>query len=167
MTIYTLADSSVGSGMTGLVAAVVPFAAAIVFLLLSPLLAEKIKTTINRQIAEEAASLHIPQGKVPPHLGPGDIDAYLEYAEDAVQIFPLTLLPVTGAVFAIAVDVPSVIALGYLGLAVVAAVATDAWVLSKPAGKYVTRGIRIYSVSTVIGIASNVLGLAMILVYGP
>jgi hypothetical protein len=74
---------------------------------------------------------------------------------------------VTGAVFAIAFHVPSAVALGYLVLAVLAAIASEAWILSKHASIYRTRGLFGYSVSTVVGIASNLLGLAMILVYGP
>jgi hypothetical protein len=44
----------------------------------------------------------------------------------------------------------------------------EAWVLAQTAGDYVShRFIKYYSVVTVIGIASNLLGLAMILIYGP
>jgi hypothetical protein len=121
-----------------LLAAVVPFVAAIALLLISPLLAAKVKAVVHGKIVE-----------------------------DLVQILPLTLLPVTGAVFAIAVHVPSGLAVEYLRLAVLAAIALEAWVVAQPAGKYVTRGLFGYSVSTVIGIVSNLLGLAMILVYGP
>jgi hypothetical protein len=165
VTIWTSAADPVTNGSTALLAAVVPFVSAIVLLLISPLLAKKIKATIRGQIAVENDSLHVRENS-PDRIRPEGIDTYIEYAADAVQIFPLTLLPVTGAVFAIAIHVPSAIALGYLGLAVVAALAVDAWVLSQPAGKYVTRRLSGYSASTAIGIVSNLLGLTMILIYG-
>jgi hypothetical protein len=74
---------------------------------------------------------------------------------------------VAGAVFAIAAHVPGTIALSYLGLAVLAAVAVEAWVLTQQAFKYLTRRVAKYSVVTVAGIASNLLGLAVIVFYGP
>lgn len=167
MTIMPAADVAAYEWTAPLTAAV-PFLAAIAFFLISPLLTAKIKTAVSGQIAEEANGLNIPEDGVPPHLNRESVDAYIEYAMDAVQIIPLTLLPVTGGVFAIAAHVPSPIALGYLSIAILAAVVVEAWVLSQPAGKYVSRRfIRYYSVVTATGIASNLLGLAMILIYGP
>jgi hypothetical protein len=161
-----LAADSATNGPTPLEAAAVPFVAAIALFLISPLLVAKVKVAIIGQVAEEAGKLSVPEEQVPPHLTRECIDAYIEYAADAVQIIPLTLLPVTGAVFAIAAHVPSAIALGYLGIAVLAAVAVEAWVLSRAAGRYVALRFLCYSVVTAIGIASNLLGLAMIIFYG-
>ncbi|MBV9012890.1 MAG: hypothetical protein JO272_12720 [Pseudonocardiales bacterium] len=167
MTITPTADL-VANDWTALSAAAVPFLAAIALFLISPLLTAKVKVAVLTQIAEEAWHLNVPEDKTPPQLTRESVDAYIEYAMDAVQIVPLTLLPVTGGVFAIAAHVPGPIALGYLSIAILAAVAVEAWVLSQPAGKYVShRFVRYYSVVTATGIASNLLGLAMILIYGP
>jgi hypothetical protein len=158
---------------TALSAAAVPFLAAIALFLISPLLMEKVKFAVLTQIAEEAWRLNVPECKISPPLI--SIGAYIEYAIDAVQIIPLTLLPVTGTVFAIAADVPGPVALGYLSVAILAAVAVEAWVLSQPAGIYVSkrlskflpkRLLKDYSVVTATGIASNLLGLAMVLICG-
>lgn len=166
MTSRMLAADAVANGSTALFAAAVPFVAAIALFLISPLLVAKVKAAVRGQIAEDAGDVGVPEDKIPPHLTRESIEGYIEYAADLVQILPLTLLPVTGAVFAIAAHVPSTIALGYLGVAVLAAVAAESWVLAQAAGRYVARRLFRYSVATVIGISSNLLGLAMILIYG-
>jgi hypothetical protein len=151
--------------------AAVPFLAAIVLLLISPLLTAKVKTAVLDQIDKSAYEHDVTEDMIPPSRGRDSLDAYVEYAIEAVQIIPLALLPVAGAVFFIAADVRSEIALGYLALgylvfAIVAAVAVESWVLSQPAGKYVScRPIKNYSVVAFTGIVSNLLGLAMILLY--
>jgi hypothetical protein len=166
--ITILAADLAASEWTALSAATVPFLAAIALFLISPLLTAKVKVAVLNQIADEAWHLNVPEDKTPPQLTRKDVEDYIEYAMDAVQIVPLTLLPVTGGVFAIAAHVPSPIALGYLSIAIFAAVAVEAWVLSQPAGIYVShRLIKYYSVVTATGIASNLLGLAMILIYRP
>lgn len=166
MTIMSATDLAANE-WTALSAATVPFLAAIALFLISPLLTAKVKVAVLGQIAEGAMKHGVTEDQIPPHLSYQCVDAYVEYATDAVQIIPLTLLPVTGGVFAIAAHVPSQIALGYLGIAIIAATAVEAWVLSRPAGIYGShRLIKYYSVVTAAGIASNLLGLAMILVYG-
>lgn len=167
MTSCTLTADPTDNGSTALLAAAVPFVAAIAVLLIYPLLAAKIKAIIHGQIADVANSLKVSRDEIPPHLKSECIGDYIEYAADAVQILPLTLLPVTGAVFAIAADIPSAIALGYLSIVILAAVAVEAWILSQAAERYVARDRLGYSVTTVVGIASNLLGLAMIVIYRP
>ncbi|MGH3867898.1 MAG: hypothetical protein ACRDQ4_17585 [Pseudonocardiaceae bacterium] len=162
-----MAANPAGDGSTALLAAAVPFVAAIAILLIYPLLAEKIKAVIRGQITEDANSLNVPMDRIPLRLISECIGDYIEYAADAVQVFPLTLLPVSGAIFAIAANIPSAIALGYLGVVILAAVAVEAWILSQTAARYVARDRLGYSVTTVVGIMSNLLGLAMILIYRP
>jgi len=159
----TLAADSVANGSFTLLAAAFPFVSAIAFLLVSPWLVAQVKTVVSGQIAEDALRLSVSEDMV--HLTHEEIDGYIEYAADAVQIFPLALLPVTGAVFAISSHVPNEIALGYLGVAVLVAIVAYAWVLSQPAGRYIGRSRFGYSVVTAIGIASNILGLVMIVIY--
>lgn len=166
MTTILAADLAI-SEWTALSAATVPFLAAIVLLLISPLLTAQVKTVVLGQIDKSAREHGVTEDMIPPSRGRDSLDAYIEYAIDAVQIIPLSLLPVTGAVFAIAAHVPSAIALGYLSIAILVAVVVDAWVLSRLAGKYVAkRLVKYYSIVTATGIASNLLGLAMILIYG-
>jgi hypothetical protein len=90
MTSCTFAANPAGNGSTALLAAAVPFVAAIAVLLICPLLAAKVKATIRGQIADDANNLDVPRKMIPPHLTPECIDDYIEYAADAVQILPLT-----------------------------------------------------------------------------
>jgi hypothetical protein len=88
------------------VSAAVPFVAAIALFLISPLLTLKVKTAVLYQIDGSARDHRVPEDMIPHPRRRVALDAYLEYAMDAVQIVPLTLLPVTGGVFAIAARVP-------------------------------------------------------------
>lgn len=142
-----------------------PFILAIVFLLIAPSLTAKVKTAVIGQTASEAQALGIKKEDIPPHLNDESIKTLIDYAADAVQIVPITLLPVTGALFAVAAKVPNIIALGYLILAVTVALVMDAWVLSQSADRYVSRTRKRYSIVTTVAIVSNLLGLAMIIRY--
>jgi hypothetical protein len=142
-----------------------PFILAIVFLLIAPSLIAKVETAVIGQTASVAQDLHIDTECIPPHLNDESIKTLIDYAADAVQIVPITLLPVTGALFAVATKVPNIIALGYLLVSVIVAVVMDAWVLSQSAGRYVSRTHKRYSVVTIVAIVSNLLGLAMVILY--
>lgn len=148
-------------------AAALPFGAALVFLLISPLLVAKVKRILSGQIALDSARLGVtPNTPVPAHLKPESIEDYVEYVSDAVQILPLTLLPVSGTLLAIASRIPTLASVAILALATIGAIAAEAWILSKTTPDYVSKKKFGYSVATVIGGFVNLAGLVIVLVYG-
>jgi hypothetical protein len=98
-----------------------------------------------------------------PLLYTATVDEYVEYAADSVQIIPLSLLPVLGAVFAVSKDTSSVLCLSYLCGAIFVAVALDVIVLNKSTPDYVSRKLWGYSIVAWVAFASNVAGLAVVL----
>jgi hypothetical protein len=66
VTSCALAADPATNGSSALLAALIPFVAAIALLLISPLLTEKVKAVVRVQIAEEAGKLNVPEHKVPP-----------------------------------------------------------------------------------------------------
>jgi hypothetical protein len=147
--------------------AVLPFAVAVVFYLISPLLSAKVKGVLEGQIARNSASFQATgQTAVPPPLTPEMINDYVDYVADAVQIVPTTMLPVVGAIFAISAKLNIDVAIIVLVLAIIVAVTMDALVLSRTAPDYVSRKFLGYSIVCAAGIALNLAGLGLILAYG-
>jgi hypothetical protein len=144
-----------------------PFAVAVIFYLISPLLAAKVKTVLEGQIAKNVAAFKADASAgVPPPLTPDMIKDYVDYVADAVQIVPTTMLPVVGAIFAISAKLNVNIAVIILILAIILAVTMDSLVLSRTAPDYVSRKVLGYSIVSVVGIALNLLGLGLILAFG-
>ena len=85
----------------------IPFVAAILFYLTSPLIIEQVKRALKGEIAEGRA--HVPRlhtESIPYYLIPSAISDYAEYAMDAVQVIPSILLPIVGAIYALGSGVP-------------------------------------------------------------
>lgn len=144
--------------------AVFPFLAAIAFVALSPQLVARVKRAIRTQISEDRARLGIqPDTYVQPQLSPKEIDEYLDYTADAIQILPVSLLPVLGAVFAISKDSTSVPNLLYLGVAVIVAIVLDVLVLNRSTSDYVSRKRWGYSIVAWVAFLSNIAGLFVVL----
>lgn len=147
--------------------AALPFAAALVFLLISPLLVAKVKRILSGQIALDSARFGVtPDTQVPAHLKPECIDDYVEYVSDAVQILPLTLLPVSGTLLAIASRIPTLASVAILAMVTIGAIAAEAWILASTTPDYLSKKKFGYSVATAIGGFVNLVGLVIVLVYG-
>ncbi len=145
-------------------AAALPFAIAVVFYLLSPLLTAKVKTVLEGQVVRDASLYGQTAGTaVPPQLRPEMIKDYVEYVADAVQIIPATMLPVVGAIFTISSKLAVNLGLIILVSAVVLAITMDAIVLSRAAADYVSRKWHGYSPINLVGIIVNLLGLSLVL----
>ena len=146
--------------------ATLPFAIAVVFYLLSPLLTAKVQTVLEGQVARDASLYGSTAGSTaPPQLRPEMIKDYVEYVADAVQIIPATMLPVLGAIFAISSKLAVNLGLIILVFAVVLAVTMDAVVLSRAAADYVSRKWRGYSLVNGVGVIVNLLGLGLVLAF--
>lgn len=101
-----------------------PIAVALALLVLSPLLTAKVKRLLAGQIAMDSTSYGVtPSTPLPPHLTPASIGDYVEYAADVIQIIPFTLLPISGAIFAISSDIPQTLAFAILIFTVIVACA--------------------------------------------
>jgi hypothetical protein len=145
------------------VSAAIPFVAAIVFLVLSPQLVARVKNAIRAQVSRDRDNLAIPRdAPVQPPLSLPAIDDYIEYAADAIQIFPVILLPVLGAVFEISKDSGSALSLIYLSVAIFVAIGMEVWVLNQSTSDYVSRKFWHFSMVAWVAFASNLAGLAIV-----
>ncbi|MGJ0385394.1 hypothetical protein [Paenarthrobacter nicotinovorans] len=148
--------------MAGLSAAI-PFVAAIAFILISPQLVAKVKKTIRAQVSRDRDSLAIPRDALEqPPLSLSAVNDHIDYAADAIQIFPVILLPVFGAVFESSKNGGSSAGSIYLCIAVLAAISLEAWVLNKSTADYVSRKFLRVSVVAWVALASNLAGLAIV-----
>lgn len=148
-----------------------PFIGAILFILISPMLVTRVKKTVQAQILEDKERLRIPRdAEVPPPLTPKAVNEYIEYATDAIQILPATLLPVIGAIFTVSNNGASELTIGLLCLmflVFLAAVAMDLGVTISSTADYVSRKFHGYSIAALVALASNVLGLVVSLITAP
>jgi hypothetical protein len=150
--------------LLGLVA---PYAAAILIYLISPLLAQQVRSVVNGTIS--AGGQHAGPatgGDIPFYITPESISDYVDYAMDAVQVFPVMILPIVGSVYSFAADVPTAVSASFLSLASVATVGMTAWVLTRSPSDYVSRRWLGYSVLSIIGMAVNVAGIALAVAFG-
>jgi hypothetical protein len=144
-----------------------PFVLAIILYLIAPFLTARVKTVLRRQVQEDARRHGVTaHTSVPGYLRPEMIDDYVEFVADAVQIIPATLLPVLGAVLAIAAKVAAPISILILVFAIIVAVVIDALVLSRAAADYVSRKWHGYSIVASFGIVINICCIALIVAYG-
>lgn len=145
---------------------IAPFLAAILLYSVSPLLCRQVKRTIHAEIAE--GRLHVNPAKeedIPFYLAPPSISDYVEYAFDAVQVFPTLLLPVVGAIFGFSNGVTPVASVGFLVFVCILAAAMSAWITSKPSSEYVSRKWLGYSIMAIIGVVVNIAGIALSLIF--
>jgi hypothetical protein len=83
---------------------------------------------------------------------------------DAVQIFPLTILPIAGAIFTFSSAVTRNVAVFILIICVIGAIGLNAWVLKTDAPTYVSRTWHGYSIITGVGATIDVICLMLVLV---
>lgn len=102
---------------------------------------------------------------IPYYLTAKSIDDYIDFAVDAVQIFPVFLLPIVGAIYAFSTSTPAGLSVTLLLAAVVLAVGMNAWVTSSSPAEYVSRRWRGYSLITLIGILFNAVALVLVLAF--
>src|ERR1022692_2241005 len=146
---------------------VAPYSAAIFIYLLSPLLSGQVKASVTAAISlGHRHGAPFSEATVPYYISEPVIGDYVEYAMDAVQIWPAVLLPIVGAVYGFTAGVPSPVALTFLVGACLVGAATVAWIQSKSPSDYVSRKWRGYSVVTCIGICLNVIGIVLAVVLG-
>lgn len=147
-------------------ALVAPFVAAILLYVIAPLLARQTKAVVRHAIA--AGQRHVGEvreGDVPYFLAVESINDYIEFAADAVQVFPVFLLPVVGAVYAFSSAVPAPVSVSLLLVAIVLAIGVNAWISAVPPADYVSRKWHGYPLVPLIGIAFNIVALALVLAF--
>jgi hypothetical protein len=142
---------------------VAPFAAAIMFYAIAPLLGRQVKAAIRRVIASERKPGDEPPGTIPIYLAPESIEDYIDFAVDAVQVYPVFLLPIVGAIYAFSASTPAGLSVTLLLAAVVLAVGMNAWVTSSSPVDYVSRRWHGYSLITLIGMVFNAVALVLVL----
>lgn len=145
---------------------VAPFAAAIMLYAIAPFLAVQVKSAVQRVIA--AGHRHVGEvreDEIPYYLSAESIDDYVDFAIDAVQIFPAFLLPIVGSVYAFSTATPTGVCITMLLVAVILAIGVNAWVLSSAPADYVSRKWHGYSLITIIGIVFNGIAMALVLAF--
>lgn len=150
------------------IAAILPAVGAILLLALSPLLSRKVSGVLRGQINADLQRSGFPANTpIPPPVETEVIiKVYIDYAADAVQIVPATVLPVLGAVFSVAANLDEVAALTTLTLTLITAIALDSWLLSSSASDYTSRKRYGYSVITLAAACSNLASIVLIAVFG-
>jgi hypothetical protein len=144
-------------------AAPAPFIAAILFYLVTPLIARQVQRALRGELAE--GGRHAPNLDthfIPYYLTQSAISDYLEFATDAVQVIPAVLLPVVGAIYALGNGVPPVISISFLVAVCLAAFALNAWMFGHSASDYASKKWYGYSVMTLTGVSINIIGLLII-----
>jgi hypothetical protein len=145
---------------------VAPFAAAIMLYAVAPFLGMQVKATIRRVIASGRPHVgEVRDDDIPYTLSAKSIDDYIDFAADAVQIFPVFLLPIVGVIYAFSTTTPAAVSVTLLLAAVVLAVGMNAWVTSSSPAAYVSRKWHGYSLITLIGMAFNGIALVLILIF--
>jgi hypothetical protein len=145
---------------------VAPFTAAIMFYAITPLLGMQVKAAIRRVIASGLRHVgEVREEDVPYYLTAESIDDYIDFAVDAVQVFPVFLLPLVGAIYAFSTSTPTGVTVTLLLAAVVLAIAMNAWVTSSSPADYVSRRWHGYSLITLIGMLFNIIALVLVLVF--
>jgi hypothetical protein len=147
---------------------IAPFAAAILIYFIAPLLSSQVKSVIRSAISE--GRLHVglvAENEIPYYLAPPSIEDYVEYAMDAVQVFPACLLPIIGSIYAFGSGIPTGVSASILVLALVATIAMSAWIMSRPAPDYVSRKWHGYSIISLLGVIINIIGIILTLLFAP
>jgi hypothetical protein len=151
--------------MTALVAAILPFALAILFLALSPLFGARAKRYVMGQINRDAQLAGRNPGDNPAEVALGNIEDYVDFAADSVQVWPLALLPITGAVFAITGRIASQVALTILVGTVIITVVLDVWMLTRAPQEYASRKFKGLTIAPWVGIVGNAASIALLVIF--
>jgi hypothetical protein len=147
-------------------ALVAPFVAAILLYAVAPLLTMQAKAIVRYAIA--AGRQHVSEvreGDIPYYLAAESIYDYIEFTADVVQVFPVFLLPIVGAVYTFSSAVPTPVSVTLLFVAIVLAIGVSAWVTSVTPADYVSRKWHGYPLVPLIGIAFNIIALALVLAF--
>lgn len=145
---------------------VAPFAAAVLIYSIAPLLSKQVKSAVRSAISEGRLHVNmVTEDDIPYYLAPPTIEDYVEYAMDAVQVFPTCLLPIVGAVYAFGNGLPTEVSVSILILTMVAAIAMSAWIMSRSASDYVSRKMYGYSIISLLGVAINIAGILLVLIF--
>ena len=144
---------------------ILPFALAILFLVLSPLFGARAKRYVIGQISKDALQATTDPDDYAAEVAPGNIEDYVDFAADSVQVWPLALLPVTGAVFAVAGRIASQAALTILVGTVIITVVLDAWMLTRAPQEYASRKFLGLTIAPWVGIVGNAASIALLLIF--
>jgi hypothetical protein len=144
---------------------VAPFTAAIMFYAITPLLGRQVKAAVQRVIASGLRHVgEVREEDIPYYLSADSIDEYVDFAADAVQVFPVFLLPIVGAIYAFSSSTPAGVSVTLLLAAVVLAIGMNAWITSSSPTDYVSRKWHGYSPITLIGMLFNIVALILVLI---
>ena len=149
-----------------------PFIAAILLLLIAPLITKAAQHVLECHIDKDAKSSGVQSDATyPPSLHPSQVPHYMEYVSDFVQIIPGALLPIIGALLAVSTDVNTTTAIIITVVAVIAMVSLLLWVIITPPLVYAKKrrfgphregGVGPYSIVVVAAIVFNVVCIGII-----
>jgi len=147
-------------------ALIAPFVAAILLYAIAPLLARQVKAVVRHATAAGWRHVgEVREGDVPYFLAEESIDDYVEFAVDAVQVFPVFLLPIVGAIYAFSTAIPAAVSVSLLLVTIMLAIGVNAWISSVPPADYVSRKWRGYAVLPLIGMVFNGVALVLVLAF--
>lgn len=168
-----------------LLAVLAPFILSIVFLVLSPLAARRATKNVQDQINVDSAkagqaivgdmfpieTIDNADGTktqrmatIPVALAPSTIGTYVEKAVDLAGFVPSTLLPVTGAIFALYADIGQGTVLTVLLISVIAAICGDLVIATTPAQNWTSKKPLRMSLAALAGIVANIASIVLIAV---
>jgi hypothetical protein len=141
-----------------------PYAVAVILYLLAPLQSGLVRFAIASAIDRARAGMtDVDNDEIPYYLMPEMIADYVDYAADAAQVVPALLLPIVGAVYGLSGGVPAPVAVTFLVVAAIAALAMLTWLIKTTPSSYVSHKWSGYSVLTIAGIILNLAGLSITL----
>ncbi|GHE11413.1 hypothetical protein [Streptomyces alanosinicus] len=138
----------------------IPFIAASVMYLLSPVLTRRAQASVRNWISSEKAQSNISVGTPPYYLSPEQIEDYIEFSVDAVQIVPAITLTGVGIVLALPESLSSwVVGIIYICVALVLVLADTGMHLTRPQ-RYLSRKFLGLSYVALGGLCVNLAGIA-------
>ncbi|MEU6669190.1 hypothetical protein [Streptomyces sp. NPDC046727] len=138
----------------------IPFIAASVMYLLSPILTRRAQASVRNWISSEKDHSNIPVGTPPYYLSPEQIEDYIEFSVDAVQVVPAITLTGVGIVLILPDGLPSwVVGVIYICVTLALVLADTGMYLTRPQ-RYLSRKFFGLSYVALGGLLINLAGIA-------
>ena len=139
----------------------IPFAAATVIYIFSPLLTLRAQVAVIGSIARSRGALKDPPGDIPAHVSDAFIEKYIAFAIDAAQVIPAMILTGVATILAIPQDWPPAVAASIFAVTVPVIIGVDAYILGKDPQQYVKKRWKGYSLVSIMGVAVNLIGVIL------
>jgi hypothetical protein len=140
-----------------------PFIASIVLYLVAPLLVAKAKRQVRAWTAQAQPYSPVRPEDIPDYLAPDQVDAYVEYSADLVQVVPAITLTGVGIVLAMPESISPAFAVCIMLGVVLAIVVAEAWMLGMPPFRFLRYKFLGISPVSGVGIVVNLIAVILVL----